>query len=45
MAIFALATIAGTGLGPLISGYIEARLGWRWIQWILMMYVIQITAS
>jgi len=28
--------VAGTGLGPVIAGVIEAspRLGWRWIQWI-----------
>ena len=38
MAIFSLAAIGGTGLGPIISGWIEMNLGWRWIQWIQMMY-------
>ncbi|KAL0567583.1 hypothetical protein V5O48_014412, partial [Marasmius crinis-equi] len=39
MALFAVSTIGGTGLGPVISGWIEMnnKLGWRWIQWIQMM--------
>jgi MFS family permease len=40
MALFSLAAIGGAGLGPLMSGWIEVNphLGWRWIQWIQMMY-------
>ncbi|KAG2743990.1 MFS general substrate transporter [Suillus brevipes Sb2] len=40
MAFFALIAVAGTGLGPLIAGVIEAnpRLGWRWIQWVHVMF-------
>ncbi|KAI0784520.1 major facilitator superfamily domain-containing protein [Abortiporus biennis] len=36
MAIFSIAAIASTGLGPLAAGWIEMNphLGWRWIQWI-----------
>ncbi|GJE99244.1 MFS general substrate transporter [Phanerochaete sordida] len=36
MALFALAAIGCTGLGPVAAGWIEMdkRLGWRWIQWI-----------
>ncbi|KAJ7777218.1 MFS polyamine transporter [Mycena metata] len=38
MAIFSVAALGGTGLGPLISGWIEMnpRLEWRWIEWIQM---------
>ena len=40
MALFSIAAIGGTGLGPVASGWIEMNphLGWRWIQWIQMMY-------
>ena len=24
----------GTGLGPAVSGYIELKKGWRWIEWV-----------
>ncbi|TCD62574.1 hypothetical protein EIP91_006724 [Steccherinum ochraceum] len=36
MAVFAVAAIGGTGLGPVAAGWIEMnpRLEWRWIQWI-----------
>lgn len=41
MAIFSLSALCGNGYGPLIAGWIEmnSRLGWRWIQWIQLMYV------
>ncbi|KAJ8591031.1 MFS general substrate transporter [Rhizopogon salebrosus TDB-379] len=40
MAFFTLAGVAAQGLGPVIAGVIEAdpRLGWRWIQWIHVMF-------
>ncbi|KAJ8591033.1 MFS general substrate transporter [Rhizopogon salebrosus TDB-379] len=40
MAFFALVAVAATGLGPVIAGVIEAepRLGWRWIQWIHVIF-------
>ncbi|KAG1738888.1 major facilitator superfamily domain-containing protein [Suillus paluster] len=40
MAFFSLACVAAIGLGPVIAGVIEAdpRLGWRWIQWIHVMF-------
>ncbi|OAX41036.1 MFS general substrate transporter [Rhizopogon vinicolor AM-OR11-026] len=40
MAFFALACVAAQGLGPVIAGVIEAdpRLGWRWIQWVHVMF-------
>ncbi|KAG0698235.1 MFS general substrate transporter [Suillus ampliporus] len=40
MAFFTLACVAAIGLGPVLSGVIEAnpRLGWRWIQWIHVMF-------
>lgn len=36
MAIFSLAAVGCTGLGPVAAGWIEMapHLGWRWIQWI-----------
>ncbi|GAA5894174.1 hypothetical protein JCM5296_004675 [Sporobolomyces johnsonii] len=37
MAIFSICAFAGTGLGPAISGYIELKKGWRWIEWVQMM--------
>ncbi|KAJ7308538.1 MFS polyamine transporter [Mycena albidolilacea] len=38
MAIFSVAALAGSGLGPLTAGWIEmnSKLQWRWIQWIQM---------
>ncbi|KAG1746773.1 MFS general substrate transporter [Suillus paluster] len=40
MAFFTLVAVTGTGLGPVIAGIIEVdpRLGWRWIQWIHVMF-------
>ena len=40
MSIFAVAAVGGTGLGPVLAGWIEmsSRLQWRWIQWIQMMF-------
>lgn len=40
MSIFSLAAIGGTGLGAVMAGWVEMNphLGWRWIQWIQMMY-------
>ncbi|KAG0698233.1 MFS general substrate transporter [Suillus ampliporus] len=40
MAFFTLVAVAGTGLGLVFAGIIEAdpRLGWRWIQWIHVMF-------
>jgi hypothetical protein len=40
MAFFSLVTVAAIGLGPVIAGVIEAnpRLGWRWIQWVHVMF-------
>ncbi|KIJ20594.1 hypothetical protein PAXINDRAFT_66333, partial [Paxillus involutus ATCC 200175] len=36
MALFAIAAIGATGVGPLLAGWIESnkQLEWRWIQWI-----------
>ncbi|KAF8624022.1 hypothetical protein AX17_007228 [Amanita inopinata Kibby_2008] len=40
MAIFTVAAVGGTGLGPVIGGWIEynKHLEWRWIQWIQLIY-------
>ena len=45
MAIFALAAVGGTGLGAVPAGWIDMTLGWRWIQWIHLMYVVQLFFS
>ncbi|KAF9461064.1 major facilitator superfamily domain-containing protein [Collybia nuda] len=39
MSIFVLSAIGGTGLGPIVAGWIEMnpQLEWRWIEWIQMM--------
>ncbi|KAK7458023.1 hypothetical protein VKT23_009931 [Stygiomarasmius scandens] len=33
MSIYSLFAVAGTGTGPIIAGWIEMDMGWRWIQW------------
>lgn len=45
MAIFSVAALAGSGLGPLTAGWIEmnSKLQWRWIQWIQMMWVVLVS--
>ncbi|KDR67699.1 hypothetical protein GALMADRAFT_257977 [Galerina marginata CBS 339.88] len=39
MSIFAVMAVGGTGLAPVIAGWIEMnhKLQWKWIQWIQMM--------
>ncbi|BGP52668.1 hypothetical protein JCM8202_004805 [Rhodotorula sphaerocarpa] len=37
MSIFSICAFMGTGLGPAVSGYIELKKGWRWIEWVQMM--------
>ncbi|KAK0444803.1 MFS polyamine transporter [Armillaria borealis] len=39
MTFFTAAAIGGTGVGPIMAGWIEMnqRLEWKWIQWIQMM--------
>ncbi|TNY23171.1 MFS general substrate transporter [Rhodotorula diobovata] len=44
MAIFSICAFAGTGLGPAVSGYIELKMGWRWISWVQMMLCGVLTA-
>jgi hypothetical protein len=41
MAIFALLSFFNLGVGPIMAGWIEMnpKLGWKWIQWVPMMYV------
>lgn len=40
MAVYSLFAIAGTGTGPIVAGWIEMSLGWRWIQWFHTMYAL-----
>lgn len=34
MAIFSGLTMFGTGLGPLVSGFVAQNLDWRWVFWV-----------
>lgn len=47
MSLFAVAALGGTGLGPVVAGWVEMnpRLEWRWIQWIQMMYIFFLRPS
>lgn len=36
MALFSFAAFAATGLGPVIFGYVELYLGFRYIEWIML---------
>lgn len=40
MSIFAVMAVGGSGFGPVMAGWIEMNknLGWRWIQWIELMF-------
>lgn len=39
MALYSLSIMIGTGLGPLISGVIVDRLGWRWIFYVQLIAI------
>ncbi|KAI0343343.1 MFS general substrate transporter [Trametopsis cervina] len=45
MSIFSVAAIGCTGLGPVIAGWTEVTLGWRWIQWISFIITMTFSAS
>lgn len=34
MALFSGSALFGTGLGPLVSGFVAQRIGWRWVFWV-----------
>lgn len=33
MAIYSAAALSGTGVGPLVCGFITTRISWRWVFW------------
>ncbi|KAH8104030.1 MFS general substrate transporter [Cristinia sonorae] len=47
MAIFSVAAIGGTGLGPVAAGWVEMNphLRWRWIQWIHLILTGTLTVA
>ncbi|RGP77797.1 drug proton antiporter yhk8 [Fusarium longipes] len=44
MALYSLSIMIGTGLGPLVSGAIVDRLGWRWIFYLQLITIGTATA-
>ena len=45
-AVFAVAPIAGPGVGPVVAGYLaEGGVSWRWLFWILTIFVSKIFYS
>ncbi|KAF9479216.1 MFS polyamine transporter [Pholiota conissans] len=39
MAIFSMTLFAGPCVGPMVAGWIGMRAGWRWIYWVLFIFV------
>ncbi|KIY53144.1 MFS general substrate transporter [Fistulina hepatica ATCC 64428] len=39
MAVFSVMIFLGPSLGPLVGGFIGETIGWRWIYWVLFIYV------
>ncbi|CDK27895.1 unnamed protein product [Kuraishia capsulata CBS 1993] len=39
MTVFSAAPFLGPVIGPLVGGYIGDNAGWRWIYWVLMIFV------
>lgn len=33
MAVYSAAALSGTGVGPLVGGFITTRISWRWVFW------------
>ncbi|KAF4979801.1 hypothetical protein FZEAL_4061 [Fusarium zealandicum] len=45
MALYSLSIMIGTGLGPLISGIVVDRLGWRWIFYLQLITIGSATTT
>lgn len=39
MALFTLAPFAGPAIGPTVAGFVGENLSWRWVFWILAIFV------
>jgi len=39
LAIFTVAPFAGPALGPIVAGFVGMNLSWRWLFWILCIFV------
>ena len=38
--VLTLASFWGTGVGPLVGGFVFAAKGWRWLQWVTLMFCL-----
>ncbi|CAK7270881.1 hypothetical protein SEPCBS119000_004316 [Sporothrix epigloea] len=45
MALYSLAIVAGSGLGPLVSGIVAQKLAWRWVFYLQIILVGTATAG
>ncbi|CUS10762.1 unnamed protein product [Tuber aestivum] len=45
MTLYTASTFIGPGLGPLIGGFINQNVNWRWTFWVLMIWSVVMLAS
>ena len=38
--LFALGPFIATGVGPVMAAYINSRKDWRWVQWVLVFFLM-----
>jgi MFS family permease len=39
MSLFSMGFLLGPVLGPILGSYVAAAVGWRWIFWLLLIFV------
>jgi MFS family permease len=45
MALFTLAPFAGPAIGPTVAGFVGESMSWRWVFWILAIFVSRMSAA
>lgn len=45
LAIFTVAPFAGPALGPTVAGFIGTSVSWRWLFWVLAIFVSALILS